>query len=163
MSEPASLTRRQHERHELILDIEFEIRDDHAPQVRLSGRNEGTLAPNRMRATMLDIAVGGVGTHTHIFLPRMTKGLIKIYDPLSIEMNPRDGDEWTLVFEEPVTVRSTRMLSKQPIYSVGMSFDRTGPEMQHKLSDLFEKVSASMRELSKRRLEAFEQGGESLA
>lgn len=163
MSEPTSLTRRQHERHELILDIEFEIREEHAPQVRLSGRHEGTLAPDCMRGTMLDIAVGGVGTHTHIFLPRMTRGLIKIYDPLTIEMNPRDCDAWTLVFEEPVTVRSTRMLSKQPIYSVGMSFDRTGPEMQHKLSDLFTTVSKSMRELSMRRLKAFEQGGRTLA
>ena len=120
MSHITGLTIRQYSREAVELPIEFIVSDEHTTQVRLSSTGSAT-HEQAITGFAVDISSGGMGLVTDHYLPRMCKGIVRVFSPGS-NARSEDAALRKVVFEHLVKVRRTSMSSHDPTYLVGVSF-----------------------------------------
>lgn len=101
---------RQHERFACRIPVDVAVTQESPTRVGLSrtvGNGTGV-----MSATLVDCSGGGVGIESTIYLPRQTRLLVRIA--------PDEGGEAPLELE--ATVQRASMVSRKPMYYLGLSF-----------------------------------------
>ena len=153
MSQPVELSVRQFERTEVVLDAEFELAPECRGQVRFSGRSSASKGTTALRVTVSDVGLGGMGVQVPMFLPRMTVGTIRVFDPAPAGVALSGEPVHAVAFECVLRVRRCELTSRVPTYFVGFSFEKAEADLAAKLGALMERVGTSMRRLALERLE----------
>ncbi|MFG0331083.1 MAG: hypothetical protein ACF8PN_14425 [Phycisphaerales bacterium] len=149
---------RRFERRELILDAEFEVMGSSREQVEFTNVVDAMVNPRTVRVTMCDIAEGGVGVQGPVFLPRMTEGVVRVFDPADAEILAAAGASPEPAFSHPVRVRRCDMISRGPTYFIGLSFENPAADLASVLDGFIDRVSESLQAVALERLRRMEEG-----
>ncbi len=135
MSRESGLRVRQHRRREIEFPVEFVIAEPHRAQVRYSS-SSSAMNEYTVRGTSVDISPGGIGFICRQFVPRMTEGQLRVFDPTPVAMRPDGTPIHEVAFAQRVKVRRIRMTSGKPTYFVGVSFadpEQVDPDIANRM------------------------------
>ncbi len=121
MSRESGLRVRQFRRREIELPVEFVIAEPNRLQVRYSSSSSAT-NEYTVRGTSVDISPGGMGFVCRQFVPRMTEGSLRVFDPTPAATRPDGTPIFEVAFAQRVRVRRIRMISGKPTYFIGVAF-----------------------------------------
>lgn len=135
MLPPSGLTTRQYARNRIDWRAEFVICESHREQVRYSPMSNAN-SPHIARGITIDISSGGMGMICQQYVPRMTEGKVRIFDPNS--PNESDDDEQTakVIFEHRVKVQRVELASHDPSYALGIGFIDPEPGIDERVAKL---------------------------
>lgn len=128
MSSYQGLTVRHHDRHELDVPAELIIAPEHVEQVRFTGVSAGAVNATTLSVKVRDMSRGGVGLESPIYLPRMTKAVVRMW------LGSADSAQQCV--ERLVRVRRCLMASESPSYMLGTQFISREGEEESELEEL---------------------------
>lgn len=139
MPQTSGLTVRQHEREGIQLPVDFLVRPQHSAQVHFSP-GSSAIGPHAIRGTAVDISSGGMGLECRQFVPRMCEGTVRVFAPDPIGIAGDGSPILDLVFEQLVKVRRVYLISREPMYALGMAFVDPGLDIDERIGALLERV-----------------------
>ena len=143
MSPGSGLTVRQHERDTIQVSVEFVIDTSFGDQVHFSPMSSA-VRPHVFQGIATDISPGGIGIESRLYIPRMTEGVVRVYDCNSIEALNDESHTHRVIFEHHVKVRRVVLHNHEPVYSLGLAFLNPPGDIEVRVN----KVMAAIKELS---------------
>lgn len=129
------LTSRTTERRDVFLPGEFEVVAESGAQVCFASRAPGQRSDRCIAVTVVDLATGGLGLHTETYLPRGTRGIVRL---------PRKNAQTGQIehIERVVEIRRAKMVTRQPLYSAGAAFTGVGGFSEEEVREVAQTVQA---------------------
>ncbi|MFG0305214.1 MAG: PilZ domain-containing protein [Phycisphaerales bacterium JB040] len=131
MAEASNFVIRRSDRHEIVLPARFCVSEGHAEEVRVSSR-----APQRdgwIEADLIDIAEGGVGLISPLFMPRGCR--------LLVEIRGLGGGAAPVLLDSPARVRRVQMIDRRPAYMIGLLFEDQSETQRMSLERLLRRIT----------------------
>jgi hypothetical protein len=138
----SGLTVRQYERAGIELSVELVICDDHSRQVRFSP-SAASAGQHAVRAIAKDISAGGMGLEGRHYLPRMTEGIVRVFDPSPTGIASDGTPILEIAFEHRVKVRRVWLTSREPTYATGIAFVNPAPDIDLVIARLLDRLQIS--------------------
>lgn len=135
MSNIDFLTTRTTERQDVFLPGEFEVIAESGMQVSFASRAPGQRSDRCIAVTVVDLATGGMGLHTETYLPRGTRGIVRLQ-----RKNTETG--LTEPIERVVEIKRAKMVTRQPLYTAGAAFTGLDGFSAQEIQDMVQAVTA---------------------
>lgn len=137
------LTVRQYEREHVRLPIELTICSEHSAQVRFS-QSSSAAGQHKIKGLAVDLSPGGMGIQSRQFIPRMSEGTIRLYEPVAGgEGAVNDPAPTKLLFEHRVKVRRVYLQDREPTYAIGLAFISPQPGIEKTIVSLLERFASA--------------------
>jgi len=142
MIETSGLTVRQHERQEVAFPIELDIVPEHRAQVTFSA-SSGVSRPHIVEGETVDVSSGGAGLSVRRFVPRGTRALLSILDPVAVSARDDGSPIRTALFRNEVRVRRVSLSGHEPTYFLGVSFVGDMDDFDSRIANLIARLAES--------------------
>ena len=122
---------RRSTRHEISLPVRIAIAEEHKPKLSFgsgSGHRDGWI-----EGVGLDLATGGTGVATEVFLPRGVQVLVRFYGPM---------DDETPLAECRAKVMRVFMTDARPGYQLGLAFQAQDVSGTEQIDGLLQRLEA---------------------
>jgi c-di-GMP-binding flagellar brake protein YcgR len=150
MPQTSGLTVRQHEREGLQVPVEFVVSEKHRAQVHFSPASSA-LGQHAIRGQAVDISSGGMGLECRHFVPRMCEGMIRVFAPDSVGYSNEGSPLYEVAFEHRAKVRRVYLISREPLYAMGLAFIDPAPEVDAQISALLKRVRQAQQSAPQKR------------
>ena len=130
MLEATGISVRGSERHEIVLPVRVRLATRFGDRVRF---RDGVLQePSILAGDLIDISRGGIGLMLTEFLPKGTRGELRICG--------LDGDPSRPLLVSKIRVQRSRMTDSRPAYLIGAAFVEIDAVFEHDLESLLHRL-----------------------
>ncbi len=145
MASNIGLSVRQHQREKIRLPIEFIVCDEHREQVRFSSSSSAG-RPHVIQGTVSDISRGGLGFDSHLFLPRMCEGKVKIFEVENSVSQIEPAPPRQPILETRVKIKRVLLQGQDPSYPIGIAFLDPPDNIEEMIQNVFNASDASVNQ-----------------